>query len=111
MVFVLKDIAAEFNTKIPDVAFGIMLTLMMRPVGALIFGWLADRYGRRPTLMVNIACFSLLELLSGFSPNLATLLVLRALFGIAMGGEWGVGGALTMETVPPNGSRLVSHGS
>ncbi len=74
MVFVLKDIAAEFNTKIPDVAFGIMLTLMMRPVGALIFGWLADRYGRRPTLMVNIACFSLLELLSGFSPNLATLL-------------------------------------
>lgn len=93
MVFVLKDIAAEFNTKIPTVAFGIMLTLIMRPVGALIFGWLADKYGRRPTLMVNIACFSLLELLSGFSPNLTTLLVLRALFGIAMGGEWGVGGA------------------
>src|SRR5690349_2924912 len=108
MVFVLKDIAAEFNTKIPDVAFGIMLTLMMRPVGALIFGWLADRYGRRPTLMVNIACFSLLELLSGFSPNLATLLVLRALFGIAMGGEWGVGGALTMETVPPKSRGIVS---
>src|SRR6478735_4664100 len=108
MVFVLKDIAAEFNTNIPAVAFGIMLTLMMRPVGALIFGWLADKYGRRPTLMVNIACFSLLELLSGLSPNLMTLLVLRALFGIAMGGEWGVGSALTMETVPPKARGFVS---
>src|ERR1700748_2365359 len=108
MVFVLKDIAWEFTTKIPEFAFGIMLTLVMRPLGALIFGWLADKYGRRPTLMVNIACFSLLELLSGFSPNLATLLVLRALFGIAMGGEWGVGGALTMETVPPKSRGIVS---
>ncbi|NML32290.1 MFS transporter [Paraburkholderia antibiotica] len=108
MVFVLKDIAQEFNTDIPAVAFAIMLTLMMRPLGALIFGWLADKYGRRPTLMVNIACFSLLELLSGLSPNLMTLLVLRALFGIAMGGEWGVGGALTMETVPPKSRGIVS---
>jgi SHS family lactate transporter-like MFS transporter len=108
MVFVLKDIAQEFNTDIPSVAVAIMLTLMMRPLGALIFGWLADKYGRRPTLMVNIACFSLLELLSGLSPNLMTLLVLRALFGIAMGGEWGVGGALTMETVPPKSRGIVS---
>ncbi|RKT27465.1 SHS family lactate transporter-like MFS transporter [Paraburkholderia sp. RAU2J] len=108
MVFVLKDIAAEFNTTIPSVAVAIMLTLMMRPVGALIFGRLADKYGRRPTLMLNIACFSLLELLSGLSPNLMTLLVLRALFGIAMGGEWGVGGALTMETVPPKSRGIVS---
>ena len=108
MVFVLKDIAAEFNTKIPEVAFGIMLTLMMRPLGALIFGWLADRYGRRPTLMVNIACFSLLELLSGFSPNLAILLVLRALFGIAMGGEWGIGASLAMESIPAKSRGMVS---
>ncbi|MGF6295134.1 MFS transporter [Paraburkholderia youngii] len=108
MVFVLKDIAQEFNTDIPSVAVAIMLTLMMRPLGALIFGWLADKYGRRPTLMVNIGCFSLLELLSGLSPNLMTLLVLRALFGIAMGGEWGVGGALTMETVPPKSRGIVS---
>src|ERR1700735_4888644 len=86
MVFILKDIATEFNTKIPAVAFGITLTLAMRPLGALIFGRLADKYGRRPTLMVNIAIYSLLELLSGFSPNLFTLLVLRSLFGIAMGG-------------------------
>jgi SHS family lactate transporter-like MFS transporter len=108
MVFILKDIAAEFNTKIPEVAFGITLTLAMRPLGALIFGRLADKFGRRPTLMINIACYSLLELLSGFSPNLTTLLVLRALFGIAMGGEWGVGSALTMETVPTHARGFVS---
>jgi SHS family lactate transporter-like MFS transporter len=108
MVFVLKDIAAEFHTKIPDVALAITLTLAMRPIGAIIFGRLADRYGRRPTLMINVAIYSLLELLSGFSPNLATLLVLRSLFGIAMGGEWGVGSALTMETIPPRSRGVVS---
>jgi len=108
MVFILKDIAAEFNTKIPSVAFAITLTLAMRPLGALIFGRLADKFGRRPTLMVNIAIYSLIELLSGFSPNLTTLIVLRALFGIAMGGEWGVGSALTMETVPTHARGFVS---
>jgi SHS family lactate transporter-like MFS transporter len=108
MVFVLKDIATEFHTKIPAVAFAITLTLAMRPIGAIIFGRLADKYGRRPTLMVNVAIYSLLELLSGFSPNLMTLLVLRALFGIAMGGEWGVGSALTMETIPPRSRGVVS---
>ncbi|CAH2792384.1 MAG: Uncharacterized MFS-type transporter STM0356 [uncultured Caballeronia sp.] len=108
MVFVLKDIAAEFNTKIPAVALGIALVLAMRPIGALIFGRLADKYGRRPMLMVNIAIYSLLEMLSGFSPNLFTLLVLRSLFGIAMGGEWGVGSALTMETVPTKARGFVS---
>ncbi|WP_027796542.1 MFS transporter [Paraburkholderia acidipaludis] len=107
-VFVLKDIANEFNTKIPAVAFALTLTLIMRPLGALIFGRLADKFGRRPTLMVNIACYSLLELLTGFSPNLTTFLVLRALFGIAMGGEWGVGSALTMETIPPKARGWVS---
>jgi MFS transporter, SHS family, lactate transporter len=108
MVFVLKDIATEFNTQIPAVAFAITLTLAMRPIGALIFGRLADKFGRRPTLMVNIACYSLLELLTGFSPNLTTFIVLRALFGIAMGGEWGVGSALTMETIPPKSRGIVS---
>jgi MFS transporter, SHS family, lactate transporter len=107
-VFVLKDIANEFNTKIPAVAFALTLTLAMRPLGALIFGRLADKFGRRPTLMVNIACYSLLEMLTGFSPNLTTFLVLRALFGVAMGGEWGVGSALTMETIPPKARGWVS---
>ncbi|RQS66504.1 MFS transporter [Burkholderia sp. Bp8963] len=108
MVFVLKDIAAEFSTTIPAVAAAITFTLALRPLGALIFGRLADRFGRRPTLMVNIVCYSILELLSGFSPNLTTLIVLRALFGIAMGGEWGVGSALTMETVPAKSRGFVS---
>ncbi|KVH11588.1 MFS transporter [Burkholderia anthina] len=108
MVFVLKDIAAEFASTIPAVAFALTLTLAMRPLGALIFGRLADRFGRRPTLMVNIACYSLLELASGFAPSLTALLVLRALFGIAMGGEWGVGSALTMETVPTHARGVVS---
>jgi MFS transporter, SHS family, lactate transporter len=108
MVFILKDIATEFKTNIPEVAFAITLTLAARPLGALIFGRLADKFGRRPTLMVNIAIYSLLELLSGLSPNLTTLLILRFLFGIAMGGEWGVGSALTMETVPPKARGFVS---
>ncbi|MBN3787708.1 MFS transporter [Burkholderia sp. Ac-20353] len=108
MVFVLKDIASEFNSTIPAVAFALTLTLAMRPLGALIFGRLADRYGRRPTLMVNIACYSLIELASGFAPSLTSLLVLRALFGVAMGGEWGVGSALTMETVPTHSRGIVS---
>lgn len=108
MVFILKDIAAEFHTGIPDVAFAITLTLAMRPVGALIFGRLADKFGRRPTLMVNVLLYSLLELLSGFSPNLTTLIVLRTLYGITMGGEWGVGAALTMETIPTESRGIVS---
>ncbi|MBP6894856.1 MAG: MFS transporter [Gammaproteobacteria bacterium] len=108
MVFILKDIAAEFHAPLPSVALAITLTLAMRPVGALIFGRLADRFGRRPTMMANILCYAVLELLSGFSPNLATLVVLRALFGIAMGGEWGVGSALTMETVPARSRGFVS---
>ena len=108
MVFVLKDIAKTFATEVSAVALGITLTLALRPVGALIFGRLADRYGRRPTLMANVLLFSLFELASGFAPSLAALLVLRGLFGIAMGGEWGVGSALTMESIPPRARGWVS---
>jgi SHS family lactate transporter-like MFS transporter len=107
-VFVLKDIATEFGTHISEVSFAIMLTLMMRPVGALIFGRFADRFGRKPTLMASVTLYSVFELLSGFSPNLTVFLILRALFGIAMGGEWGVGAALTMETVPLKSRGIVS---
>ena len=100
MVFVLRDIAASFGTPIGSVAFAITLTLACRAIGAALFGRLADRYGRRPTLMVNVLCYSVLEFCSGLAPTLTVFLVLRALYGVAMGGEWGVGASLTMESVP-----------
>src|ERR1700729_383135 len=108
LVFVLKDIAQEFNTQITEVTFAILLTLAMRPVGAYLFGRAADRWGRRPTLMVNVLFYSVIELASGFAPSLTALLVLRAIFGIAMGGEWGVGASLTMESIPPHARGFVS---
>jgi SHS family lactate transporter-like MFS transporter len=108
LVFVLKDIATEFHTDISSVTLAIVLTLAMRPVGAFIFGRAADRWGRRPTLMVNILLYSVLEFASGFAPGLTVLIILRALYGIAMGGEWGVGASLTMETIPPRARGFVS---
>jgi MFS transporter, SHS family, lactate transporter len=108
LLFVLKDIALEFKTEITDVTFAILLTLAMRPIGAYLFGRAADRWGRRPTLMVDVLCYSIIEFASGFSPNLTALLILRAIFGIAMGGEWGVGASLTMESIPPHARGFVS---
>jgi len=108
MVFVLKDIAQEFHTEITDVTIAILLTLAMRPAGAFLFGRAADRWGRRPTLMVDVLFYSAIEFASGFAPNLTALLVLRAVYGIAMGGEWGVGASLTMETIPPQARGFVS---
>src|ERR1700691_747453 len=108
LVFVLKDIATEFNTQITEVTFAILLTLAMRPIGAYIFGRAADRWGRRPTLMVDVLLYSAIEFASGFAPNLTVLLVLRAIFGIAMGGEWGVGASLTMESISPQARGFVS---
>jgi len=100
LVFCVSAIAGEFQTKVSAVAEAIFLTLAMRPVGAFIFGFLADRFGRRPTLMANIVLYSLFELASGFAPSLKVFLLLRAGFGVAMGGEWGVGAALAFETLP-----------
>jgi len=108
LVFVLKDIAAEFHTDISNVTLAILLTLAMRPVGAFIFGRAADRWGRRPTLMADILLYSVLEFASGFAPSLIALIVLRALYGVAMGGEWGVGASLTMESIPPRARGFVS---
>ena len=87
VVFVLSNIAHDFNTTVKNVAYGITLTLMMRPVGALIFGLIADRYGRKPTLMTVIVLYSVFELACAFAPSLAVFLILRACFGVAMGGE------------------------
>ncbi|WP_192362953.1 MFS transporter [Mesorhizobium mediterraneum] len=108
LVFVLKYVAQDFGTDIARVTIAITLTLAMRPLGALIFGYVADRFGRRPTLMVDILLYSALEFASGFAPSLTALIILRALYGIAMGGEWGVGASLTMETIPPKMRGLVS---
>ena len=104
----LRAIAAEFHVGIKEVAEAIFWTLVMRPVGALLFGWMAERYGRRPTLMVNVIAFSFFELASAFAPSLGSFLVCRALFGIAMGGEWGVGAALALETLPASGRGFFS---
>jgi MFS family permease len=108
LVFVIGDIAKEFNVQDAAVGVALVLTLAMRPIGAFICGRAADRYGRRPTLAVVILCYSVLAFASGFAQSLVQLLVLRALFGIAMGGEWGVGASLAMETIPPKARGLVS---
>ena len=108
MVFVFSDVAKEFDVSITTVTVAITLTLAMRPLGALIFGRLADHYGRRPMLVIAVLAYSVLELLSGLTPNLLSFLVLRALFGIAMGGEWGIGSSLTMETIPTKWRGWVS---
>src|SRR5438309_5215531 len=100
MVFMLSAIAKDVHTDIKAVTYGIFLTLAARPAGAFLFGWLAERFGRRPVLMVDIILFSVLEFASGFAPTLTTLLVLRFLFGVGMGGEWGLGASLVMESIP-----------
>jgi SHS family lactate transporter-like MFS transporter len=101
LVFMLKAIGTEFGTDVKSVAVAIMLTLAARPFGALFFGILADRFGRRPILMVVILAFSAFSALSGFANSLTQLLIIRTLFGFAMGGEWGIGASLVMETIPP----------
>ena len=107
-VFSLRAISVEFHTDVKAVTEGLFLTLAFRPVGALVFGWLAEKYGRRPILMLNVLSYSAVQLATAFAPNLATLLVLRAVFGLAMGGEWGVGAALALETLPARGRGFFS---
>lgn len=100
VTLVTLRIATEFHVGLPAVLFTVTLTLAMRPIGAFIFGILADRFGRRIPLMIDITLYSILELLTAFSPNYAVFLLLRALFGIGMGGEWGLGASLAMESLP-----------
>src|SRR6266404_4671059 len=108
LVFVLKDVASEFGVEKKQVAVAIMLTLACRPLGAFIFGRLADRFGRRPVLMVDVGLYSMLGFATAFAPNLTAFLIIRALFGVAMGGEWGIGASLTMESVRPESRGVVS---
>lgn len=99
LTFVLSTVASDFHKTIPEIALTLTASLAMRPLGALIFGLMADRYGRKGPLMINIVFYSLIEICSGFAPNYTIFLVLRFLYGIGMGGEWGVGASLVMESV------------
>jgi SHS family lactate transporter-like MFS transporter len=108
LTFLLKDIAKEFGVEVSAVAYALFLTLAMRFVGAFIFGRIGDKWGRKPALMLDILCYSIIGALAAFSPNLWIFLVLRALFGIAMGGEWGLGSSLAMESIPPQARGTVS---
>jgi MFS transporter, SHS family, lactate transporter len=108
LLFCVNALAAQFHMKASEVLEANFLTLAMRPVGAFIFGMMADRFGRRPTLMVDIIAYSVFELGSAFAPSFKMFLITRALFGIAMGGEWGVGAALAFETLPKEGRGFFS---
>jgi SHS family lactate transporter-like MFS transporter len=108
MVFMLKAIGEEFGASIEQVSGALFLTLAARPFGALVFGWLGDRFGRRPVLMVVILLFSVFSGLSGLAASLPQLLLIRACFGFAMGGEWGLGASLVMETIPARARGFIS---
>ena len=108
IVFLYDTLAREFSVSKKAIVLTTTATLALRPVGALLFGLLADRYGRRIPLMANVIYFSIIELLCGFAPNYSVFLILRALFGIGMGGEWGVGASLAMEAAPPRWRGILS---
>jgi SHS family lactate transporter-like MFS transporter len=108
VIVTVPHIAKDFHSAVKDVAVAVTITLMLRPLGALIFGWFADKYGRRIPLMIDVGLYSVLELATAFAPNLAVFIVLRALYGIAMGGEWGLGAALAMEALPAEKRGLFS---
>jgi len=108
LVFLVDTLAAQFHVPASKIILTITATLAMRPLGALLFGVLADRYGRRGPLMANVVFFSVMELACGFAPNYTVFFVLRAIFGIGMGGEWGVGASLAMESVPVRWRGMLS---
>ena len=108
VVFLFDTLAHQFGVSKKEIVLTTTATLAMRPVGALLFGLLSDRYGRRIPLMANVIYFSVIELACGFAPNFTVFLILRALFGIGMGGEWGVGASLAMEAAPPKLRGILS---
>jgi SHS family lactate transporter-like MFS transporter len=108
VVFLYDALARQFGVSKREIIFTTTATLAMRPIGAVIFGLLSDRFGRRKPLMANVIFFSFIELLCGFSPNYTFFLIMRALFGIGMGGEWGVGASLTMEAAPVRWRGILS---
>ncbi|HXY25073.1 MAG TPA: MFS transporter [Candidatus Acidoferrum sp.] len=108
IVFLYDTLAAQFAVSKAAIVFTTFATLALRPVGAFIFGLLADRFGRRIPLMANVVYFSVVQLLCGFAPNYTVFLLLRVLFGIGMGGEWGVGASMAMEAAPVRWRGILS---
>ncbi|MCC3704749.1 MFS transporter [Rouxiella badensis] len=108
LVFLLSDIATSYHVDIKDVTLAILLTLAVRPIGALLFGRAAEKFGRKPVLMVNILFFSFFELCTAAAPSLTVFLILRVIYGVAMGGVWGVASSLAMETIPDRSRGLMS---
>ena len=108
VIVTVPHIAKDFHSAVKEVAVAVTITLMLRPLGALLFGWFADKYGRRIPLMIDVGLYSVLELATAFSPNLTVFIILRALYGVAMGGEWGLGAALAMESLPAEKRGLFS---
>jgi SHS family lactate transporter-like MFS transporter len=108
VVFVLNQLSQEFKVGVPAVSEALFLTLAMRPIGAFLFGRIADHYGRRPALMISVVFYSIAELATAASPSLTVFLILRALFGVGMGGVWGVGASLAFESVPVSSRGFVS---
>jgi len=108
IVFVVDRLAHDFAVEKSLIILTFTATLAMRPVGAFIFGVLADRYGRRKPLMANVVFFSVIELLCGFAPNFTFFLILRTIYGIGMGREWGVGASLAMESAPKRWRGILS---
>ena len=108
LTFVLRDVAKEFHVDMLSISYTLMASLAMRPVGAFIFGLMADRYGRRIPLMIDVVFYSIVEVFSGLAPTYKTFLILRLLYGIGMGGEWGVGASLVMESVPAKWRGVLS---
>jgi len=108
VVFLVDTLAPQFHVSKAQIVLTITATLAMRPVGAIVFGLLADRYGRRRPLMANVIFFSVVELLCGFAPNYTVFLILRTIYGIGMGGEWGVGASLAMEAAPGRWRGILS---
>ena len=108
LTFILDDIASAFGKSRPEIALAITATLAMRPVGAVIFGVMADHLGRRIPLMLNVIFYAIISVLCGLAPGYTVFVVLRMLFGIGMGGEWGVGASLALESAAPRLRGLLS---